>query len=196
MLAIVVIAILVIGYWSVIGFASPIPDATDNVPATDNGTGANDSLPNYNYYATFKVGVHIISQDTLGYELENYIGKVDSVTPTIERFVSMDQGKVYEVDKLLKGHGGVLYGDYWVHIQVTGPGGYEAFWTSGVLPITGHTATNPQYGTIDTGRFLMKDSGTYQITVILKCRNHIDNISYDLNKVVEAFEVGSLIWLS
>ena len=193
--ALVVVVLLVISYWAVVGFATPIPDADDNVPLPDDdGDGDGDGIPNYQYYTTFKIGVHIVSQDVLGYELENYIGKVDSVTPTIERFVSMEEGRVFESEKLLRGGGGLLYGEYWVHIQVTGPSGYEAFWTSGLFPLTGHMATAPQYGTIDTGRFLMKDPGAYQATVTLKCRNNIDNLSYDLNKLVEPFEVGTHIW--
>lgn len=196
LIGVIVVVGALVGYWSLIGFSSAIPDAEDNVPIPDNNgdgvpddTGNGVGVPDYHYYATFKIELHIISQEGI-FELEKYIGKIDSISPSVERFVSMEQGRVFESEKLLKGRGGTFYGDYWVHIMVTGPDGYEAYWTSDGVPITGHTAIDPQYGTIDTGRFLMEKSGGYTVTVILKCRNNIDNISYDLDRMTQALAVG------
>jgi hypothetical protein len=180
-----------IGYWSLVGFASSVPDADDNVPVPDsNGDGIPDENvpPDYHYYATFKIDLHIISQEGI-FELEKYVGKIDNVAPNVERFLSMEQGRVFESEKLLKGGGGTFYGDYWVHMEVTGPENYVAHWTSDGASIIAHTALDPQYGTVDTGRFLMEKSGSYSVTIILKCRNNIDNISYDLDRITQALEV-------
>lgn len=169
-----VVLLVLIAYYAIIGFTEPVPDADDNLPPNTD----------YDYYVTFRIAVHIISQGTDGQELASYVGKIETVTPTIAAFESMDKGKVYETDKLLSAHPqpGTIYGSFWVTVEVTGPGGYVANWKSSSYAVIGHKATDPQYLDQGTGRFLMKEAGSYQVNVVLYSTTGPNDIAYYLDR--------------
>ena len=167
-IVILLVVMVVVGYWAFIGFKEPVDDFTsgtnDNNDGTDGGTPG-ITLP-YISYGTFHIVVHF--SDYEDFPVESGI----DITPSIHPYTGPSAGKVYKqlpglsIDWGGGGEGGTAYPvfDVWVEVQITGPGAYLSNWKSGLAQFT------PAFGhgdrTFDTGRAFFPSTGSYTISVM------------------------------
>jgi hypothetical protein len=175
LVAIGIVVALVFGYWAVIGFKNPIPDFVNTWinggPSNGGGDGSGGGHVNYTGYATFVVTFEITScagPDGTGLPMHPATGNITKFTYKVDKYVSPDQGKVYENLPLLK-HvtpPASNWGGYWINITVSGPGGFASYWQSPTGIVIYRSSTDPQMGEMSTGRCLFGENGQDRKSVV------------------------------
>lgn len=182
----VFVSIVLLGAYLALSTES-VDDFEDNVPDSDGDGVKND----YSWYAVFTVNCQIVSSDSLNVAVYPFDGEVTSITCDLQRFISLDTGRVYQGSDLLRGGGGgQAFGEYWFTIDVTGPASYKSAWTGGKGSIIAHDPADPQIVSLTTGRCLFQESGTYTVTVTFHALEYLSSDRYDLDVETKSFEVS------
>ena len=161
---IIVLCLVLVGmfaYWATIGFSSAVDDFSGG-PTPGGDAGDDEEVE---AYATFEITRHAWFQDA---QLK---GIISSIEPEVRDYISMDEGRVYETQKLVLSPvpppDVTILGHVWLMATVTGPNSYSSTWGPSMeVPVTdANTVTNMFEGTLVTGRTYFDVGGSYLITV-------------------------------
>lgn len=162
-----VILVPFILFWSVVGFSVSVPDFEGSGSFWDLPLPADyepgDEIDFPVKYAVFDLEaqiwpVYISEVPTL------VRGSILSFSYELADYISFDEGKVYEYERLTLHHPapGETVGFYWCNITVTGPGGYHAWWQGDPIPLLAEKSPdNPAYYELVSGRCFFAVEGKY-----------------------------------
>lgn len=152
-LVLIVIGVLIGGYWALIGFKHTVPDFI-------NGSTSSDALDgDPTAYVTFNIEV---AYSVIDYDCEAVL--VKHFTGNVEDFQSFDQGRVYSSDKLTLLAVEETVGYLMFKVQVSKPG-FTSAWDSGQVALMGYYGRANDDYSFETGRCFLPEKGTYSASL-------------------------------